>query len=197
MPTLKALIEDYITGLGANPSTTLPTKVVHDALQQFLVDAEGEIPEPVRTPLPRDRDGRTFRFVVTDREGNGTFKGYFTVNTYVTGLPGELFISLHKAGSTFRGLFDVIATLVSIGLQYGVPVRTMVGKLRHQQFPPTGLAEISGAPDLAAITECKSVIDLIAHVIGRRYLNGDVRDEPPPDITTEPPITGVTVPKSP
>ncbi|MCM8780992.1 MAG: radical SAM protein, partial [Candidatus Omnitrophica bacterium] len=44
--------------------------------------------------------------------------------------PGETFITIAKEGSTISGLFDVIATLTSMCLQSGVPLKTLVRKFK-------------------------------------------------------------------
>ena len=44
---------------------------------------------------------------------------------YEDGVPGEIFITMSKEGSTVSGLMDCIATAVSLALQYGVPLKVL------------------------------------------------------------------------
>ena len=43
-----------------------------------------------------------------------------------------------KEGSTVSGLMDTIATMTSIALQYGVPLKALVDKFSHTRFEPSG-----------------------------------------------------------
>jgi len=47
---------------------------------------------------------------------------------------GEIFITMHKQGSTIRGLMDACATSMSFNLQYGAKVNDLFGKFRYQKF---------------------------------------------------------------
>jgi ribonucleoside-diphosphate reductase alpha chain len=74
----------------------------------------------VRKELPRVRNSKTFKFTVA-----GT-RGYFIVGEYEDGIPGELFVSSSKMGSTLRGVMDAFGVAVSYGLQFGVPIKNYV-----------------------------------------------------------------------
>jgi ribonucleoside-diphosphate reductase alpha chain len=39
-------------------------------------------------------------------------------------MPGELFITMAKEGSTIGGLMDSLGTAISVALQYGVPIES-------------------------------------------------------------------------
>ena len=39
---------------------------------------------------------------------------------------GEIFIDMHKEGAAFRSLMNNFAISVSIGLQYGVPLKSLL-----------------------------------------------------------------------
>ncbi len=73
-----------------------------------------------RHKLPPERDSITHKFSV------GGHEGYITVGKYEDGRPGEIFIKMAKEGSTLSGIMDAFALSVSISLQYGVPLRTLV-----------------------------------------------------------------------
>jgi hypothetical protein len=53
---------------------------------------------------------------------------------YDEGEPGEVFIKMAKEGSTLSGFMDGLAPSISIGLQYGVPLKALVDKLTNTRF---------------------------------------------------------------
>jgi ribonucleoside-diphosphate reductase alpha chain len=119
----------------------------------------------MRRKLPRVRDSRTYKFQISD------LKGYFTVGQYDDGTPGELFISVSKQGSTLSGLMDTFAISVSHGLQYGVPLKSYVNKLRGTSFAPSGIT------DDADIRTASSITDYIVRRLAMDYLSFDDRLE--------------------
>jgi ribonucleoside-diphosphate reductase alpha chain len=77
-----------------------------------------------------------------------------------------------KEGSTVSGLMDTIATMTSISLQYGVPLRALVDKFSHTRFEPSGFTNNPSIPI------AKSVMDYVFRYLGNRYLQGDpIEDE--------------------
>jgi len=113
-----------------------------------------------RAKLPQTRKSVTHKFDI------GGHEGYITVGLYDNGKPGELFITMHKEGSTIRGLMDAWATSVSFNLQYGIPVDFLFNKFRHQKFEPSGFArnENSGMLDekMIKIRTASSIVDYVA-----------------------------------
>ena len=83
--------------------------------------------------MPAERDSVTHKFSV------GGHEGYITVGMYEDGRPGEIFIKMSKEGSTLSGIMDGLALTVSIGLQYGVPLKVLVDKLVNTRFEPSGI----------------------------------------------------------
>jgi ribonucleoside-diphosphate reductase alpha chain len=119
-----------------------------------------------RVKLPDERPSITHKFAV------GGFESYLTVGFYPeTGKPGETFITTAKEGSTVSGLFDTIATLVSMCLQSGVPLKVLVKKFKDARFEPAGF---TNNPD---IPTAKSVMDYVFRYLGMKYLNQDEREE--------------------
>ena len=55
---------------------------------------------------------------------------------YEEGLPGEIFITMAKEGSTVSGLMDSFATAISLALQYGVPLKVLCDKFSHRVLSP-------------------------------------------------------------
>ena len=126
--------------------------------------AASECSEPtraVRRRLPDERRALTHHFSIAGQEG------YLTVGVYEDGLPGEIFITMAKQGSTISGLMDAFATVVSLALQHGVPLRVLCEKLSHMRFEPSGW---SGNPKIGY---AKSLMDYIARWLELRFLTGD------------------------
>jgi ribonucleoside-diphosphate reductase alpha chain len=115
---------------------------------------------PFRHRLPETRSSITHKFSVAGHEG------YLTVGLYEDGQPGELFITMAKEGSTVGGLMDVIGTCISMALQYGVPLITLVDKFRHARFEPAGMTSNKKIPF------AKSLIDYIFCWLGCRFIPG-------------------------
>jgi ribonucleoside-diphosphate reductase alpha chain len=115
---------------------------------------------PFRRRLSETRNSITHKFSVAGHEG------YLTVGLYEDGQPGELFITMAKEGSTVGGLMDVIGTCVSMALQYGVPLITLVDKFRHARFEPAGMTSNKNIPF------AKSLIDYIFCWMGCQFIAG-------------------------
>ena len=113
-----------------------------------------------RIKLPQTRRSITHKFEIAGHEG------YLTIGLYDDGKPGEIFITMHKQGSTIRGLLDAWATSVSVNLQYGIPVDILFNKFRHQKFEPSGFVrnENPGTLDEKAvkIRTASSIVDYVA-----------------------------------
>jgi len=114
-----------------------------------------------RRRLPSERRSITHKFAI------GGHEGYITVGMYDDGTPGEIFIKMAKEGSTLSGFMDGFALSVSIGLQYGVPLKALVDKLSNSRFEPSGF---TGHP---SIPYAKSVLDYIARWLGGRFISSD------------------------
>ena len=117
-------------------------------------------PPPRRRRLPDTRRSLTHKFNIAGHEG------YLTVGLYEDGLPGELFITMSKEGSTIGGLMDSLGTATSVALQYGVPVSSLVNKFSHQRFEPAGMTENSDIPF------AKSLVDYIFRWMGMQFIEG-------------------------
>ncbi|MCD6393434.1 MAG: vitamin B12-dependent ribonucleotide reductase [Planctomycetes bacterium] len=121
---------------------------------------EEPAPRPFRRRLAETRNSITHKFSVAGHEG------YLTVGLYEDAQPGELFITMAKEGSTVGGLMDVIGTCVSMALQYGVPLITLVDKFRHARFEPSGMTSNKSIPF------AKSLIDYIFCWMGCQFIPG-------------------------
>src|SRR5277367_2033462 len=114
-----------------------------------------------REKMPVERASVTHKFSV------GGHEGYLTVGMYEDGRPGEIFIKMSKEGSTLSGVMDGLALTVSLGLQYGVPLKVFVDKLVNTRFEPSG---ISANPKIRFVS---SVLDYIARWLGGRFISSD------------------------
>jgi ribonucleoside-diphosphate reductase alpha chain len=117
-------------------------------------------PRAVRHRLPDERLSITHKFKV------GGHEGYLTVGLYKDGMPGELFITMAKEGSTVSGLMDSFACATSIALQHGVPLKLLCEKFAHTRFEPSGW---SNNPDIGY---AKSIMDYIFRWLQLRFLTG-------------------------
>src|SRR4030042_1360406 len=54
------------------------------------------------------------------------------------GSPGEVFITISKEGSTIRGLMDSLAVMMSLALQYGVPLESLAATFKNVRLQPHG-----------------------------------------------------------
>jgi ribonucleoside-diphosphate reductase alpha chain len=117
-------------------------------------------PRAVRNKLQEERASITHKFNV------GGHEGYITVGLYPDGMPGELFITMAKEGSTVSGLMDSFACATSLALQHGVPLKLFCEKFAHTRFEPSGW---SSNPEIGY---AKSIMDYIFRWLHLRFLTG-------------------------
>ncbi len=121
---------------------------------------------PHRKRMPRERESITHKFSI------GGHEGYITAGKYEDGSVGEIFLTdIGKEGSTLRGMMNSFATAISISLQYGVPLETLVRKFSYMRFEPEG---ITGNPE---IPFAKSMPDYIMRWLASRFLDVDVQED--------------------
>jgi len=120
---------------------------------------------PRRHKLPDERQAFTHKFSIAGHEG------YLTVGLYEDGTPGEIFLRMAKEGSTISGLMDTIATMTSISLQYGVPLKALVDKFSHTRFEPSGFTNNREIPI------AKSITDYVFRYIGNRFIESEAVTE--------------------
>ena len=121
---------------------------------------------PLRRRMPRERMSITHKFSIAGHEG------YITAGMYEDGSVGEIFLTdIGKEGSTLRGMMNAFATSISIALQYGVPLETLVRKFSYMRFDPEG---ITTNPE---IPFAKSMPDYIMRWLASRFLDVDLQEE--------------------
>src|SRR5258705_13625302 len=102
---------------------------------------------PIRKRLPKKRASETVSFSV------GGAEGYLTASSYPDDGLGEVFLKMSKQGSTLAGVMDAFSVAISIGLQYGVPLETFVGKFTNMRFEPAGMTDDSDIRMAASVMD--------------------------------------------
>ncbi len=139
------------------------SKSLHQQIEELEAELHATkelVGQPVRRRMPETRSAITHKFEIAGHEG------YLTVGLFDDGQPGELFITMAKEGSTIGGLMDTIAALVSLSLQYGVPLADLIRKFAHQRFEPSGYTKNT------RIRMAKSIVDYIFRWMGVTFVPG-------------------------
>ncbi len=137
-----------------------------DAIVEAAVSKALKEAGPRRKRMPRTRQSITHKFSI------GAHEGYITAGIYEDGTVGEIFLTdIGKEGSTLRGMMNSFATAISISLQYGVPLETLVRKFSYMRFEPEGN---TGNPE---IPFAKSMPDYIMRWLAARFLDVDVQED--------------------
>ncbi|MBI3280317.1 MAG: vitamin B12-dependent ribonucleotide reductase [Acidobacteria bacterium] len=144
-------VQPLSSGTGKGEKKAAAPQVVEKLVEKVVL-------RPVRRKLPDERRSITHKFSI------GGHEGYITAGLYEDGMPGEVFISMAKEGSTISGLMDSFATAISFALQYGVPLKFLVDKFSHVRFEPSGW---TGNPQ---IPYAKSIMDYIFRWLGVKFL---------------------------
>ncbi|MDA0683832.1 MAG: vitamin B12-dependent ribonucleotide reductase [Bacteroidetes bacterium] len=119
----------------------------------------------VRHRLPDERPSLTHKFSIAGHEG------YLHIGMYPdTKMPGEIFITMAKEGSTISGLMDAFATSISIALQYNVPLEDLCNKFSHMRFEPNGFTNNRQIPI------AKSIMDYIFRYLSLRFLTQPIEE---------------------
>lgn len=124
-----------------------------------------------RVRLPKRRIG------VTHEAKIGGQKIFVRTGEYEDGTLGEFFVDIDREGGTIAGLTDVLATIASIALQYGVPVKELTDAMSSHRFEPAGPVQHDN------IKMATSIPDFIARLLQMEYLNDFSRVQVKPEIT--------------
>lgn len=185
---MMAAVQPFLSG-AISKTVGLPHEVTVEEIEQVYLDAwkmglkavalyrdgskrrqplksAGKLEEKVNTPVRRKLK-TTAPSIRHKFEIAGGHEGYVHVGLYDDGTPGETFMTMSKEGSTISGLMDTIATLTSMALQYGVPLKDLVRKFTHQNFEPRGMM-VEGHPN---IHEATSIPDYIFSYLGEQFPN--------------------------
>ncbi|TSC90716.1 MAG: ribonucleoside-diphosphate reductase alpha chain [Parcubacteria group bacterium Gr01-1014_2] len=124
------------------------------------------MPKLVRRYLPNERPAIHHKFSIAGHEG------YINVGMYPEDYKvGETFINMAKEGSTISGLMDTIAVLTSISLQYGIPLKVLVKKMKDMRFEPMGM---TGNKDIPFTS---SIVDYVFKYLGTKFLTDEEKVE--------------------
>jgi ribonucleoside-diphosphate reductase alpha chain len=137
---------------------------------EVVTDSASSPPLARRNHLPDERSSTTHKFAV------GNHEGYLTVGLYPDGQPGEIFVTMAKEGSTVSGLINSFAQAISIGLQYGVPLKVFCDKFSFTRFEPSGW---TGNP---AIRQATSVMDYIFRWLELKFYSEGAVEGPHADL---------------
>ena len=96
---------------------------------------------------------------------------HFSVGLYRDGRPGEVFIDLAKTGTAVRSWAEAAAKLMSLMLQYGVPLHELVGALAGHGSEPFGTVPVLGHE---SITESCGVLDTIVRSMALEFLASEL-----------------------
>lgn len=143
---------------GCKLSQPLSTKT--DKKEEAKEDSAAIAATPAlqRRRMPRKRRG------VTQEARVGGNKVYLRTGEYEDGSLGEIFIDMHKEGAAFRSMMNCFAIAVSLGLQYGVPLKEFVDVFTFTRFEPQGPVD---HPNIKFAT---SIIDYIFRLLGLEYM---------------------------
>src|SRR5205823_8993545 len=143
-----------------------PRTAAGESKDQAARGPADDAPQPVRRRMPKERQSITHKFSIAGHEG------YITAGMYEDGSIGEIFLTdIGKEGSTLRGMMNSFATAISIALQYGVPLETLVQKFSYMRFDPEGITQNPEIPF------AKSMPDYIMRWLASRFLDVEAQEE--------------------
>jgi ribonucleoside-diphosphate reductase alpha chain len=143
-------------------NTSMDSKKDKEASAAALI---ADLPRtPIRRKLPDERASITHKFDIQGHEG------YITVGKFDDGTPGEIFVKMAKEGSTLSGMVDSFAIMVSLALQYGVPLDAMVSKFAHVRFEPSGY---TSNPEIPI---AKSIVDYLFRWLATKFYDAEMQE---------------------
>lgn len=146
----------FVTSMPSRPHST-----------DYPLSAKTVLPRGIRQPLPFRHKGITQK---TSIAGRALF---LRTGEYADGSLGEISITPSKENAMVKGLLDSLGQAISIGLQYGVPLKEFVSAFAYSRFGVAGTVE--GDPGAAYAT---SFLDYCFRVLSDVYLNEPLPDAP-------------------
>jgi ribonucleoside-diphosphate reductase alpha chain len=156
-------------------------RMAEAAFQARAAPAPVPLAANVRRRLPSKRHG------ITQEAKVGGNKVFLRTGEYNDGNLGEIFIDMHKEGAALRSVMNCFAMLVSIALQYGVPLEVLVEQFVFTRFEPQG--PVQGHDRVKFAT---SVIDYVFRALGVEYLKRDDLAHVTPEEAAETPKSAQT-----
>lgn len=115
----------------------------------------------MRETLPTRRKSVTYKVKL------GAQSLHFTVGFYADGRVGELFIDLHRQGTALRAWADSSAMLVSLLLQHGAPLESVVRTMRGINSELSESVEVTG---YKGVDRASGALDCVAQVLEKEFL---------------------------
>ena len=196
-----AAIQPFLSG-SVSKTVNMPENATTDEIMQVYIDAyksglkgitiyrdnskgsqplsivKNERSRATRIKMPDDVETIRHKVII---DGHDIF---FHFGKYPDGTLGEVFCSISKEGSTIRGLMDTLATILSFGLQYGIPAKVYVEKFLHSKFEPNGFTTNKKIPI------AQSIIDYMMRYIAMNFL--DEKDKKALRIVDQDPETSIS-----
>ncbi len=165
--TAQALRTDAQESAAVKGAVQMTEEELEKALETARAEGAAEAGrKPNRRRMPRERQSITHKFSI------GGHEGYITAGMYEDGTVGEIFLTdIGKEGSTLRGMMNAFATSISVGLQYGVPLETLVDKFSYMRFEPEGITQNPEIPF------AKSMPDYIMRWLASKFCDTDLQEE--------------------
>ncbi|MCH9844841.1 MAG: vitamin B12-dependent ribonucleotide reductase [Alphaproteobacteria bacterium] len=163
-PLMSSLVSDVDIDINTD-SENISNEIIMKIAKQMALMARKETQiataaeHKQRKRLPARRKGYTQKAIV------GGHKVYLHTGEYDDGSCGEIFIDMHKEGAAFRSMMNNFAIAVSIGLQYGVPLREFVDAFILTRFEPGGF--VQGNDSIKSAT---SILDYLFRELAISYL---------------------------
>lgn len=119
-----------------------------------------------REVLPGRRHSTTYKAKI-----GGSSSLYLTTGENNRGELREIFLSQSKIGTFSRGMMEAFAIAVSIGLQFGVPLKVLTDRYKNSVFEPNGYIETEDADLNLGTDTVSSPVDWIFRVLEHEYPN--------------------------
>lgn len=154
--TMYQALATFVTSMPSRPCST-----------ESPLHSGSVLPRGIRDPLPSRHKGINQRASIA---GRGLF---LRTGEYENGQPGEISITPVKENAMIKGLLENFGQAVSIGLQYGVPLKEFVSAFAYSHFGIAGTVE--GDPGAVYAT---SFLDYSFRALSDVYLNQPLPDAP-------------------
>ncbi|MXV45105.1 vitamin B12-dependent ribonucleotide reductase [Saccharibacter sp. 17.LH.SD] len=130
-------------------------------------DAITRLERGVRRPLPTRQSG------FSQRASIGGHRIFIRTGEFEDGSLGSLTLTPPRESPMARGLMECLGQAVSIGLQFGAPLKAFVDQFAYTRFGPCGTVE--GDP---TTTYATSVVDYTFRALSEAYLGHHMPDAP-------------------
>ena len=151
----------------ANAEASTSAEATRHRYSELMREHGYIVPQRRKMPLERKSVTRTFR-LASDGQA---IEFEFIVGMFDDGSVGEIFIHADRQGAMLSGFLDATGIMISMLIQYGVPLPKIIRKLKGMRFPPEGRVTLQKG---GQSTHALSPLDLLA-----RWLETFVPKETP------------------